>query len=179
VAPAQVDPAALVRTTVLAGRALQRLLIAQSRASGLGLLEFLVLTRAVEGPGVTPGEAGRFLGLSTSTMAGLCDRLETAELVQRLPHPSDRRLVLLKATAEGRTLRDRVLEPTLTRLRAEAGALGSAERAVVARYLEHVIEHVTDGADALAARPADSGARAPVGARARVSTPRRARSNPR
>jgi DNA-binding MarR family transcriptional regulator len=92
--------------------------------------------------------------------------------VQRLPHPSDRRLVLLKATAEGRTLRDGVLEPTLSRLRAEAGALGSAERAVVARYLEHVIEHVTDEADALAARPADSGARLPGwSSRARLGTP--------
>jgi integrase len=73
-----VDPGDLVGLAHLASRALQRLLIAQSRAGGLGLLEFLVLARAAEGEGVTPGEARRSLGLRTSTMAGLCDRLEAA-----------------------------------------------------------------------------------------------------
>lgn len=49
-------PQQLISALGDASRALQRLHIAQTRASGLGMLEFLVLSRAAESNGVTPGE---------------------------------------------------------------------------------------------------------------------------
>jgi DNA-binding MarR family transcriptional regulator len=73
--------------------------------------EVLVLARASDGDGVVPGEVGRSLGLSTSTMAGVSNRLEAERLIRRHPHPRDRRLVLLKATAKGRQVRARELAP--------------------------------------------------------------------
>jgi DNA-binding MarR family transcriptional regulator len=172
--PEPVGPADLVGIAHGASRALQRLLIAQSRASALGLLEFLVLARAADGQGVTPGEARRSLGLSTSTMAGLCDRLEEAELVRRHPHPTDGRLVQLRATPKGQRVRDRVLEPILGELGTEAEQLSHTERAVVAAFLERVTKHIGEQADALSepgAGPDDG----PAGSRPRTSTPRRAR----
>lgn len=171
-----VDPGDLVGIAHLASRALQRLLIAQSRAAGLGLLEFLVLARAAEGEGVTPGEARRSLGLGTSTMAGLCDRLETAALVRRHPHPSDGRLVLLKTTAKGQELRNQVLEPILTQLGAKAGRLNKDERAIVAQFLQQVIEHLNEQADTLSGPAIDSDDRPPAGTPRRTTTPRRGRT---
>jgi DNA-binding MarR family transcriptional regulator len=143
----------------------------------LGLLEFLVLARAAEGEGVTPGEARRSLGLGTSTMAGLCDRLEAAALLQRHPHPNDGRLVLLKATARGQALRNRVLEPILAQLSAEAGQLKKGERAIIAQFLQQVVEHINEHADSLSdpTIDADGGPSAPTPRR--TSTPRRSRTN--
>ena len=119
-----------------ASDALQQFLIAQARTSDLGLLEFLVLCRATENHGVGAGEVGRALGLGTSTMTGLADRLERSGLIRRAPHPGDRRLVLLQATAKGRRLTDRLLGPMLTALTELLDEqLGFSERALIARFL--------------------------------------------
>ena len=147
--PVALEPEALVVTLQGASRALQRLLIAQARASGLGLLEFLVLCRAAEADGVIPGDVGRSLGLSTSTMTGLSDRLERNQVVRRHPHPTDGRLLLLKATAKGRRILQRTLGPILAELTAEATALGAGERVAVRRFLDRVIVVVNQHADTL------------------------------
>ncbi len=97
-------PERLVSTLHDAGRALERLLIAQTRASGLGMLELMVLSRAAEGAGVTPGEVGRCLGLSTSTMTGLADRLERDGLVRGDPHPTDGGLALWQVSGTVRAV---------------------------------------------------------------------------
>ncbi len=99
------------------------------------MLEFLVLSRVAEGDGVTPGEVGRSLGLATSTMTGLSDRLEADQLVRRHPHPTDRRLLLLKATPKGRIIRKRALGPILAGLTAEASALESLSERSLAAWL--------------------------------------------
>lgn len=44
---------------------------------------------------------GSRLGLSASTMTGIVDRLESLDLVERQPHPSDRRVKLVQLTAQG------------------------------------------------------------------------------
>ena len=166
--PVALEPEALVVTLQGASRALQRLLIAQARASGLGLLEFLVLCRAAEADGVIPGDVGRSLGLSTSTMTGLSDRLERNQVVRRHPHPTDGRLLLLKATAKGRRILQRTLGPILAELTAEATALGAGERVAVRRFLDRVIVVVNQHADTLQ--------RSPQPLAARASTPRRPRT---
>jgi len=160
-----VEPADLVFTLHRASRALPRLLVAQARANGLGMLEFLVLSRAAEGDGITPGDAGRSLGLSTSTMAGLSDRLEGDKLVRRQPHPTDGRLLLLQATPKGRRIRERTLGPIFANLTAEAAGLEDAEREAAGRFLERVIALVDEHADTLQ--------RAPRRPAVRASTPRR------
>lgn len=167
-AVAGVDSAEVVLTLHRLSRALQRLLIAQARANGLGMLEFLVLARAAEGDGITPGDAGRSLGLNTSTMSGLSDRLEADNLVQRYPHPTDRRLILLRATSKGRRLRERTLGPIFAALTREASALDAAAREEANRFLERVTAVVSEHADGL------DRSRAPMSARA--ATPRRPRA---
>jgi len=155
------DPEQLVLTLQRATRALQGLLMAYARASGLGLLELLVLSRAASAEGVTPSEAGRALGLGTSTMTGLCDRLEAAKLVRRERHASDRRVVLLKATAKGQRLRQRILGPIIASAAETSSSFRPEERAAAGRYLERMItlmaEHTEEMRQARrprAARPA-------------------------
>ena len=135
VQPEAHSPEGLVLGLHHLSRALQTFLISQARASSLGLLEFLVLSRAAEGDGVTPLEVGRSLGLSSSTMTGLADRLEADGLLRRAPHPSDRRLLLHRATPKGRRVRERALGPIFAQLTTHACELQQDERAVINRFL--------------------------------------------
>lgn len=131
-APAAAD---VVLTLWRASRTLQTLLIAQARAGGLGLLDFLVLSRACDEGGVLPLEVGRALGLNSSTMTGLADRLERDRMIRRVAHPTDRRLVVLQATKKGQRLRDKTLEPLIAELTRAADRLAPAERALVDGFL--------------------------------------------
>jgi len=142
-------PEQLVSSLQRASRGLQRLLIAQTRSSGLGMLELMVLLRAAEGSGVTSGDVGRSLGLSTSTMTGLVDRLAEDGLVRRHPHPTDGRLVLIRATAKGRRVRERSVGEILESLTTESARLGAAEAAGIARFLDRVVGLLNQQADEL------------------------------
>jgi DNA-binding MarR family transcriptional regulator len=157
------QPERLVSTFRDASRALERLLIAQTRASGLGMLELLVLSRVAEGRGVVPGEVGRSLGLSTSTMTGLVDRLAGDGLVRRRAHPTDGRLLLLRATTQGKKVHERSLGPVLETLTQEAAALDAAEECVASGFLARVVELLNQQADQLqnAAQPTARRAAAP------------------
>jgi DNA-binding MarR family transcriptional regulator len=161
-------PGRLVSTFHDASRALERLLIAQTRASGLGMLELLVLSRVAEGSGVVPGEVGRSLGLSTSTMTGLVDRLAGDGLVRRHAHPTDGRLLLLRATSKGKKVRERSVGPVLESLSREAATLDATEEAATASFLARVVELLNQQAEEL-----QRAAHATAG---RAVTPRRARS---
>lgn len=132
-------------------RALQELLTAQARASGLPPLEFLLLIRAAEGDGVTPRDAGLALRLRSSTMTGLTDRLESDKLLRRAPQPKDRRQPLLRATPKGRKAVERTLGPLLAQLSELADALGDDQRRVIASFLADVSALVLQ--QAKAARP--------------------------
>jgi DNA-binding MarR family transcriptional regulator len=162
-----VDPGELVLKLQLASRALLRLVAVQTRVSGLGMLEFLVLSRATDPDGVTTGAAGRALGLGRSTMTGLSDRLEAENLVRRLPHPTDRRLVLLRATAHGKRVRTRALGPVISQLTDEAEAIGGAARVEVGRFLDRVIALVNENAEALQTPRRGPAARTTAQSRAR------------
>jgi DNA-binding MarR family transcriptional regulator len=134
-------------------RALQAFLIAQARASGLGLLEFLTLIRAGDGDGVIARDAGRSLGLNTSTMTGLIDRLEQDKLIRRHPHPTDRRLLVLRATPKGLREIERALRPLLTELTQLADTLGSDQRPILGSFLDEVSSLVLEQARAARPRP--------------------------
>jgi DNA-binding MarR family transcriptional regulator len=143
----------LVGAMDAASRSLQSFLMAAARRSGLGLLEFLVLIRANEHHGVVPMDAGRPLGLHSGTVTGLANRLENDGLLRRVPHPDDRRLVLLLATPKGRRVTGRALRPMFARLSDAASELDSAERALMVRFLGGVASAVAEEATVAVRRP--------------------------
>lgn len=74
------------------------------QSMGMGENELLVLryiTRATgKGEQVTPIDLARYLGLSTASITALLDRLERSHHVQRHPHPTDRRKVIITTTSQ-------------------------------------------------------------------------------
>ncbi|MGI8557866.1 MAG: MarR family winged helix-turn-helix transcriptional regulator [Solirubrobacteraceae bacterium] len=143
----------LVTTLRAMSRALQTFLIAQARATGLPLLEFLVLIRAADVDGVITRDAGRELGLNTSTMTGLADRLENDNLIRRHRHPEDRRLLVLKATPRGRKAAKRTLGPVLTQLAGLSATLQPEQRLVLNRFIREVTGLVLQQAETTRPRP--------------------------
>jgi hypothetical protein len=103
-------------------------------------------------------------------MTGLTDRLQSDGLVRRAPHPTDRRLLLLQATAKGRKVRERALGPLFAQLADLGAELAPGERVIVERFLTDISTLLSEHAQPLRV-PRDGGVRA--------SAPRRGRSAPR
>jgi DNA-binding MarR family transcriptional regulator len=130
----ETSPDELVLALRLATRALLTFLGDQARARDLRLVDLLVLERTAEGAGIVPGDVGAALRLRSSTMTAVSDRLEKKGLLRRVPHPHDRRLVLLRATPRGRKLLDRALGPVTAGLVQHAGRLSPAERKMLVSF---------------------------------------------
>lgn len=116
-------------------RALQEFLTARARVSDLALTELTTLIRAADGNGVHPADAARALGLRSSSMTALADRLEQRRLIRRVPHPTDRRLLYLKATPQGYKHLERALGPLLGQLGESVSALNEGQRGNVNQFV--------------------------------------------
>ncbi|MGW9628538.1 MarR family winged helix-turn-helix transcriptional regulator [Microbacterium sp. NPDC055521] len=100
-------------------------------------LRFLVASLG-NGIVVTAGMLADHLGISTSSTTKMLDRLATAGHISRTPHPTDRRAVMVSITPHTHEqVRDSVGRVHAERFAAVA-ALTSAERDVVARFLERL-----------------------------------------
>jgi DNA-binding MarR family transcriptional regulator len=73
---------------------------------GISLSEFLAIIALGQNGDLTPKWLGEELGVTTSAMTAMIDRLERAGLVSRVPHPSDRRSVLIRLSVRGEDARD-------------------------------------------------------------------------
>jgi DNA-binding MarR family transcriptional regulator len=116
----------------------QDLLAARAKRQGLRATDFIALIRIADGPGTTGAQLSAALGMRSSSVTGLADRLQHAGLITRGPHPTDRRLVILKATPRGRRAITRGLGPVLSRLGTVIDRLGSDERRTVQRFLTDI-----------------------------------------
>jgi DNA-binding MarR family transcriptional regulator len=132
--------------------ALQEFLTARARVSGLALTELTTLIRAADGNGVHPADAARALGMRSSSMTALADRLEQRRLIRRVPHPTDRRLVYLKATPHGQKHLERALGPLLGQLSECVGALTEGERGTLTQFAAELTALLVERAGT---RPAD------------------------
>jgi DNA-binding MarR family transcriptional regulator len=68
---------------------------------GVGSTDFLALVHLSIQGDTPPKKVGEALGLSSGAMTALADRLESAGLVTRLQHPTDRRSFVLALTGDG------------------------------------------------------------------------------
>jgi DNA-binding MarR family transcriptional regulator len=80
------------------------------------------------------------LGLAQSAASVLVQRLEQAGLIERETDPNDRRAVLLTLTTRGRALRAKAVERAQRINSAAARGFSSEEQAIVARWLQHMID---------------------------------------
>jgi DNA-binding MarR family transcriptional regulator len=88
--------------------------------------------------GLTGAEIRRILGVSSSSVTELADRLESAGMIARTRPQSDRRLVVLKPTARGRRAVDRALGPSLAAIATSVDELDERELAVVGPFLREL-----------------------------------------
>jgi DNA-binding MarR family transcriptional regulator len=59
---------------------------------------------------ITSAELGVRTDLDSATLTGILDRLESAGLVERLPHPDDRRAILVHLTTKGQETGSQVVK---------------------------------------------------------------------
>src|SRR3954451_2635067 len=75
------------------------------------------------------------LRIAPRSATEVADGLEARGLVERAPDPADRRAVLLRATPDGRRIRDEVDAARAADARELFGRLSPADRAALARIL--------------------------------------------
>ena len=81
-----------------------------SEAAGLSPVSAWALVQLDPEHAISQKELAGRLHCNPSTVVDPTDRLEEGGLVERRPHPSDRRVNVLIVTARGRAVRDRLIE---------------------------------------------------------------------
>lgn len=115
----------LIRTGSLVGSKLAAAL----RPHGLTEASFNVLM-ILEGSerALCPHEIGERRLVTRGTVTGVLDSLERNDLVRRMPHPEDRRSLLIELTPAGRALLERALPDVRAAEREVMGGLEADER---------------------------------------------------
>ena len=131
----------LSRVTRLA-RHLDRARAAAFTEHGLEVWEFDVLAalRRTGAPyELSPGQLVTQTLVTSGTMTNRVDRLATRGLVERLPDPRDRRGVIVRLTAAGRSAVDDAFAGLLAREHVLLAGLDDAQRAALSDLLQRLV----------------------------------------
>jgi DNA-binding MarR family transcriptional regulator len=120
--------------------AVERNRLAVSRAAlGMGGTEIVTLGElAVQGPR-TPTQIADRAQLGSPSVTALIDRLEHGGLVTRVPHPSDRRKVLVKLTDTGHRIAGLLAGQARTAIQRCTAELTDDEYRLVLRFLRQTV----------------------------------------
>ena len=111
----------------------------ETQAHGLTPVQYAALQSVANTPGIDQRTLAGQIGLDTSTIGGVIDRLEARGLMQRSASAEDRRVRLLTATADGRALLSAVV-PAMQRAQERMlEPLPKAERAEFMRMLRVLV----------------------------------------
>ncbi|VXB32692.1 MarR family winged helix-turn-helix transcriptional regulator [Brevundimonas sp. G8] len=102
------------------------------------------LRRASERDGLTPTALFEAAMMSSGGMTARIDRLEKAGLVERRPHPSDRRATLVRLTDKGFDLIDSIMPSHQDTAREALSGLSSEEQKTLNTLLARLIGGLTD-----------------------------------
>lgn len=140
----------VVHRLIWSGRLAEEILAKAAIASGLrrrGDYEVLALLRRAEPTLLTPMQVANDLLTSPSGMTGKLDRLEQQGLVERTPHPEDRRAITLGITDTGRTLIDDAFDTSLSVYRSMLENLTPGESENIEMILEKVLTRLEQLSD--------------------------------
>ncbi|MCJ1706401.1 MarR family winged helix-turn-helix transcriptional regulator [Microbacterium sp. VKM Ac-2923] len=113
------------------------------------LLVLRFLTRAsASGREVTPMDLARHLGVSTASVTALLDRLERSGHLERRPHPSDRRKVLVSTTGHAEIEMRDTLSSMHARMMQATRGMSESETVAVISFLHRMQCAVADFCDA-------------------------------
>lgn len=105
---------------------------------GLGVTDLIACGFLATEGFQTPGQIARRLQITTASVTVLVDRLERQGHVCRLPHPTDRRKLLVGLTDAGQERAQQVYQHFNSVLDACAEGMSESEREVVVRFLRRV-----------------------------------------
>jgi DNA-binding MarR family transcriptional regulator len=110
--------------------------LAVARAHDVSMAEMKAIDHIQAEGGLTPGELGERLSLTSGAVTAVIDRLERAGWVERSPHPTDRRSVVVRMTEQSMEAGARIYVPYSEALGRLAAELPPESRQAVADYLE-------------------------------------------
>jgi DNA-binding MarR family transcriptional regulator len=111
---------------------------ARARRDGTPQVELAALEHLVLRGGLTPGELGHRLGLTSGGVTALTGRLIDGGYVRRERHPSDGRMRVLGATEAGAEFLQAHVKPVRDVAKAALSGLSDVDAALVADVLELV-----------------------------------------
>lgn len=124
-------------------RRLQQIAVAlflqETEVHGVTPVQYAALQSVANAPGIDQRTLARSIGLDTSTIAGVIDRLEVRGLMLRSASPEDRRVRLLSLTPEGRTLLEATLPSVLRAQNRMLEPLPPGERGEFMRMLRVLV----------------------------------------
>jgi DNA-binding MarR family transcriptional regulator len=85
----------------------------ETELHGLTPVQYAALSKVGLAPGIDQRTLARSIGLDTSTIAGVIDRLEARGLMQRSASPEDRRVRLLSLSRAGQDLLEAIVPDML------------------------------------------------------------------
>jgi DNA-binding MarR family transcriptional regulator len=119
-----------------------------ARSAGLNQTDYLALLRLVGADGMSPLELRQILGLGSSSVVEVADRLESRKLIARTRPLEDRRRVILRPTIRGKGVIQQTLGPALARLEAIGSELSEQDHAAVDRFLRKLAGAIAETAPA-------------------------------
>lgn len=109
------------------------------RPFGLSSATFNVLVVLLDSGGsLSPCEIGEELAVTRGTVTGLIDSLERLGHVRRLPHPKDRRMLVVELTDQGRATLDQLLPDHYQGMGELLACLSDSEKAAFVGLLEKI-----------------------------------------
>jgi DNA-binding MarR family transcriptional regulator len=112
-------------------------------ATDLAAMRMLII-REQRGESVSPHDLARHLRISTASTSKLLDRLVVSGHVQRMPHPRDRRAVVVALTDKSREDFFRHFGERLSTMRGVAERYDEEELGTIARFLADLSEAIRD-----------------------------------
>ncbi|MEY2472213.1 MAG: hypothetical protein QOK28_1542 [Actinomycetota bacterium] len=113
----------------------QRFLAHVARRLGVTRTELDAVEELSQRLGVTPGELGERLSLTSGSVTALLDRLERLGWANRERHPDDRRKVVVRLTKAGHQIAKSEIGPLEAVIERSASRLAARDRLVVERFL--------------------------------------------
>ena len=113
--------------------------------AGLHPALFRVLNLVDAAEGRSQQAIGEAIEVPPSRMVGLVDELEQLGLVERRPHPTDRRVRALYLTAKGRDTLKRGREIAKAHERDLTKGMPTADRKRLTQYLQKIVDEQTIG----------------------------------
>jgi DNA-binding MarR family transcriptional regulator len=113
----------------------------QKRASSLGFSpgQFPVLLELWNEDSLTQKQLLDRLDVEQATLANTLARMERDGLIERTPHPTDRRAQIIRLTELGRTLEDRAVEAAAEADSALFSGFRTFERELMMEYMRLII----------------------------------------